>query len=155
MPAYYFDTSALVKRYIAVTGYVWIVGLCDPAVANELFIAQISEVEVVATFCRMMRERPRRLTIRSRDRTIDDFRDDLKHQYTITPITSTICARAADLCRSHPLRAYDAVQLACALAVCDAAVAAGAAPPTFVCADVTLAGAAAERLAADDPNAHP
>ena len=156
MAVYYFDTSALVKRYIAETGHAWIVGPCDPAVANELFIAQISEVEVVATFCRMVRERPRRLTIRSRDRTIDDFRDDLKHQYTITPVTSTICARAANLCRSHPLRAYDAVQLACALAVRDAGVAAGAALPPFVCADVTLAGVAAvEGLAADDPNAHP
>jgi uncharacterized protein len=156
MAAYYFDASALVKRYIAETGHTWIVGLCDPAAANELFIARISEVDVVATLCRMVRERPRRLTIRSRDKTIGDFRDDLQHQYTIAPITSAICTQAAYLYLSHPLRAYDAVQLACALSVRDTAVAAGVAAPVFVCADVTLSGvAAAKGLAADVPNAHP
>jgi uncharacterized protein len=76
--------------------------------------------------------------------------------YNIVPVDRDIFARASNLCRMHPLRAYDAVQLACALQVHDDALAIDATPPTFVCADVTLAGVAvSEGLASDDPNAHP
>jgi len=54
------------------------------------------------------------------------------------------------------LRAYDAVQLACALRVRDDAMAIGVMPPIFVCADdALLAVAAAEGLSVENPHAHP
>ena len=64
-------------------------------------------------------------------------------------------ARAATLCRTHLLRAYDAVQLACALTWRDDALATGQLAPIFVCADHALLGAAAlEGLAIENPNLH-
>lgn len=156
MASYFLDTSALIKRYIAEPGHAWVGALCDPAAGHEIHISQIAHVEVVATLCRMVRERPPRLRTRSRDNLIALFRAHLPNDYIITPVTEATFARAADLCLTHPLRAYDAVQLASALAVRDAALAVGVAPPTFVCADVILLGvAAAEGLATENPSAHP
>jgi len=64
--------------------------------------------------------------------------------------------RAEDLLTVHPLRTYDAVQLASALESNTRLVAAGLSPVIFVSADVRLLVAATtEGLMAEDPNAHP
>ena len=56
----------------------------------------------------------------------------------------------------HPLRAYDALQLAGALFLHDQRLADGLAAPVFICADQVLSQAAvAEGLSTDDPNLHP
>lgn len=52
MPAYYFDSSALVKRYVAETGTAWVTGLMDPAAGNLLYVARLTGVEVVSAFAR-------------------------------------------------------------------------------------------------------
>jgi predicted nucleic acid-binding protein len=58
--------------------------------------------------------------------------------------------------RTHPLRAYDAVQLVCALTFRDDELAAGRLAPFLVCADSQLlAVASAEGLAIENPAAHP
>lgn len=66
-----------------------------------------------------------------------------------------IFTRAVALCRAHPLRAYDAVQLACALTKRDDDRAQGFPALTFVCADASLLSvAAAEGFAVENPNAY-
>jgi predicted nucleic acid-binding protein len=63
--------------------------------------------------------------------------------------------QATALCRTHALRAYDAVQLASALVVNDDALAYGTGPILFVSADTALLAAAAiEGLLVDNPLAH-
>jgi hypothetical protein len=60
------------------------------------------------------------------------------------------------LAERHPLRGYDAVQLAAALAVHRPRAAALLPALTFVCADARLnAAATAEGLTVEDPNDHP
>jgi uncharacterized protein len=115
MPAYFLDTSAAVKRQIAEPGHIWVRALCAPDAGNIIVIAEIALVEVSATFSRMARETPRRISVARRDRLIADFEDRVRRQYEVVLVTRTIYTRAAILCRVHPLRAYDAVQLACAL----------------------------------------
>jgi hypothetical protein len=44
MAVYFFDSSALVKRYIAETGSGWVSGLTDPTAGNINFIAGITAV---------------------------------------------------------------------------------------------------------------
>ncbi len=62
--------------------------------------------------------------------------------------------RARDLLEHHPLRAYDAVQLAAGLIANDALLAAGLPSLTFLAADTRLLNAATvEGLGTDDPNA--
>ncbi len=154
MALYYLDSSAVVKRYVAEGGHTWIVALCDPAQGHDLHIAQAALVEVVATLCRKAREAA--LTTAERDQLIADFRRDTTTTYAVRPVTTAIYTRAGDLCRTHRLRAYDAVHLAAVLDLRDDAQAGGTPAPSFVCADTDLLGfAGAEGLSTDNPNAHP
>lgn len=157
MASYFLDSSALVKRYAAdEIGHQWVTGLCEPRTGHRITIAQPALVEVVAAICRMPRATPPRLDDAKRDLLIALFRHDAQHQYRLVLVSTDTFTRAADLCRVHPLRAYDAVQLACALIIRDETVAAGVPAPIFVCADdALLAVAMAEGLAVENPNAHP
>lgn len=155
MGAYFLDTSALAKRYMIESGHIWVRSLCHGRASNSIYVAQVAQVEVIAALCRAQRERPPRLSIARRDRLIASFRRHLR-QYNVVSLTPQVLTRAANLCRVHPLREYDAVQLASALQARDDALAIDVPPPTFVCADTVLLGvAAAEGLAAENPSAHP
>jgi predicted nucleic acid-binding protein len=104
----------------------------------------------------MAREAPPRLDVITRDRFIARFQQQVTRRYEVVDINRTILTRAAALCRIHPLRAYDAVQLACALTRRDDDMAAGQAPPIFVSADANLlAVARTEGFAVENPNDYP
>lgn len=156
MPTYFFDTSALVKRHIREPGHAWVNGLCNPSAGNSIVIAEAAIVEVAAALCRMVRERPRRLSPAARDRHITLFNRLVASEYVIIHTSRTILTHAATLCRTHPLRAYDAVQLASALARRHDDRASGQPVPAFVCADaILLSVAAAEGLAIENPHNYP
>ncbi len=156
MATYFLDTSALVKRHLTETGHNWVRALCDPLIGHTIVIAEVALVEVAATYSRMARETPRRLSPARRDRLIADFETYVSRQYVVVYVTRALLTRAGALCRVYPLRTYDAVQLASALTRRDDDLAAGLAPLTFVCADVTPLGvAASEGFAPQNPNAHP
>ena len=158
MTSYFLDTSALVKRYVDFEpGHAWIMSLFDPAAGNDILISEATLTETVATFCRMARENPPRVSVATRDALIALFRQhDASLDYSAIHVTRTIYIRAGDLCTARPLRAYDAIQLACALAARDDALSAHIDPPIFVCADAgLLAAAAAEGLAIENPANHP
>ena len=71
-------------------------------------------------------------------------------------ITRTIVTQAGVVLERHPLRAYDAVQLACALAVQRLLHQRGMPPPLFITADDALLGAArAEGFPVANPLQHP
>jgi uncharacterized protein len=42
MAAYFFDSSALVKRYVVESGTQWVRNLCDPTVSHSLYIVRIT-----------------------------------------------------------------------------------------------------------------
>jgi hypothetical protein len=44
----FFDSSALVKRYLTETGSAWVISLTDPAAGNSIILAEITRVEVAA-----------------------------------------------------------------------------------------------------------
>jgi hypothetical protein len=54
MPAYYFDSSGIAKRYATETGSGWV---CAIVAGNEntTLIAEIGTVEVAAAFAKMQR----------------------------------------------------------------------------------------------------
>lgn len=158
MTYYFLDTSALVKRYVAnEVGHSWVTSLFSPSAGHTVFIAEIALVETVAAFCRMARSAPPRVSAVDRDMLITLFRDrDARHDYFIVPVGRYIFTTAANLCRVHPLRAYDAIQLACALQARDDARVAGVAAPIFVTADNDLLAAAlAEGLTTGNPHDYP
>nr|VFK62744.1 MAG: PIN domain-containing protein [Candidatus Kentron sp. TUN]VFK71948.1 MAG: PIN domain-containing protein [Candidatus Kentron sp. TUN] len=80
-------------------------------------------------------------------RTIHIFKLDWEIQYKIVEIEKSDFEKASRLVQKHPLRAYDAIQLACALKVPSA---------TFLSADNRLIDIAqAEGLNVGNPNTHP
>ncbi len=156
MALYFLDSSAIVKRYFQEQGHEWIEALHNPAQGHALYIAQVALVEVVASICRKAREQ--NMPLNERDSTIDDFRRDVQQTYSVWLVDKALYVAAGDLCRSHRLRAYDAVQLACAKAVHEDALVAQ--PPeaempdfVFISADLGLLTIArAEGLSIENPN---
>lgn len=52
MVPYFFDTSALVKRYAKEVGTAWVFSLVRPAAGNRLYLVRITGVELVSALIR-------------------------------------------------------------------------------------------------------
>lgn len=152
MAAYFLDSSAIVKHYVpAEQGHNWVTALFDPVQGNNLHSSQAAFVEVVATICRKTREQ--HITIPERERIISTFRQDIKDICIVRIVTTDMYTVAGNLCRLHPLRAYDAVQLACILDLREETSSYQVSDPIYVCADNNLLTiAAVEGLSVDNPN---
>jgi hypothetical protein len=126
-----------------------------PRAGHIIAVAELALVETSASFARMAREAAPRLTLPRRNRVISDFERCFRQWYVVE-VNRALLMHASTLCQTHPLRAYDAVQLACALIFRDEELAAGRPAPVFVCADTQLLTiASAEGLGAENPNLHP
>lgn len=153
MPIYFFDSSAIVKRYVTEIGTAWVLNLTNPRSGNQLHISRITGVEVISAIAR--RTRNGSVSVADAAIAFADFRHDFTRAYRIADITSTIVSRAMQLAETYALRGYDAVQLAAALNVQSYLSSLKQSGLTIVSADVELnAAAAAEGLLIEDPNAH-
>ena len=154
MSLYFLDSSALAKRYVTETGSAWVRALTDSAARNPLIIARITWVEVCSALARRQREGS--LTPGEVTQATQTFRYDIDMQYQVAELDRTLAEVAGELVARHPLRAYDAVQLASALQVQSDLVRAEAPTLIFLSADDRLlAIAQAEGLLTDNPNHHP
>jgi predicted nucleic acid-binding protein len=153
MAAYFFDSSALVKRYMSESGSAWVIGITNPVVDNDIHIVRITGVEVVSAMTRIRRSG--RLPTVDAVVAISDFHHDFSADYRITEVTPALVRHAMTLAETHGLRGYDAVQLAATLAVNERRLALGLSAVTLVSADTDLNTAAtAEGLTVTDPNSH-
>lgn len=153
MSVYFFDSSALVKRYVEETGTDWVIDITNPERVNGIYIARITGAEVVSAITR--RGRSGDVSQVDMTRAIEDFRNDFAHQYRVLEITPALIGRAMSLTEIHALRGYDAVQLAAALEANDRCLVLAIPALTLISADRALNTAAtAEGLAVGDPNAH-
>lgn len=110
MAVYFVDSSALVKRYISETGSTWVLSLFDPALNNDILIAAITGVEIVAAITR--RARSGSISAANAMVACNQFRSDLQSEYQVVEITERIINSAMALAETQGLRGYDAVQLA-------------------------------------------
>ena len=153
MPAYFTDSSTLVKRYVRERGSAWVAGLFAPFPHDDVHIAAITSVEIVAAL--MRRSRSGTMTEQDAKAACAQFLADLPLDYQVVEVTDVIVAAAIDLAQRHKLRGYDAVQLAAATEINRLRLRAGATPLVFVSVDTELnAAAQAEGLTVEDPNAH-
>jgi predicted nucleic acid-binding protein len=151
---YFLDSSALVKRYVTETGSAWIRNLADPGARNPLIITRITWVEVLSALARRQREGS--LAPDDVTQAIETYRYDMNTQYQVSEMDPALAKAAGDLVIRHPLRAYDAVQLASALRAQSDLARIGTPALTFLTADDRLlAIAQAEGLRTDNPNHHP
>nr|VFJ63863.1 MAG: hypothetical protein BECKDK2373C_GA0170839_111210 [Candidatus Kentron sp. DK] len=151
--AYFLDTSALVKKYIVETGSPRIGALTKPNSGKQIFLARITWVETISAFSRLHREN--RIDPNLLDRTLQVFKADWETGYRIVEIEKPDFEKAGVLVQKHPLRAYDSIQLACALKIHAAFVQTARNTLTFLSADNRLISAArVEGLDVENPNHH-
>lgn len=154
MADYYADSSALVKRHVQEAGSTHMRALSDPAQGHTIITIQLSQVEVISALQRRVREGV--LLPADAAQLQADFTALCQAEYRLIGVLDSIITSACQLLTQHPLRAYDALQLAAALHAHAALIAADLAPLTFLSADTRLLqAAAAEGLTTEDPGAHP
>lgn len=153
MAIYFFDSSALTKRYVIEVGSIWVETITGDF-ANNIYVASITSVEIVAALAR--RVKGRTLSAAAADAANMALQTDFSAQYLVSDISSAIIKSAVNLAKLYALRGYDAVQLAVAVEVHRANLSFGLSPLIFVSADNELnAAAQAEGLAVEHPNHHP
>ena len=154
MPAYFFDSSAIVKRYVNEQGSAWVAATVDTTSHPHIYIAAITGVEVVATFARKLKGH--HISTLDAASAVSRFHHDFTNEYRTIGISDAVVTRSMALAEAHALRGYDAVQLGAALEVDGRRVVFGATTPlTLVTADgELLEAAAAEGLLTDNPNTH-
>ena len=156
MAVYYFDASAVVKYYVTEPGSAWVRQLIDARdpdtghVRHLILVGEVTRVEVAAGLAII--ERVGRMRRAQRWREYQRFTSHLIQRYAILPLTTDDFVTAAHLTQQHPLKAYDAVQLAVALRYGRVVV---GHPFTFISGDATLLTAArAEGLTTETPFDH-
>jgi len=152
--AYFLDTSALVKRYIAEIGSNWVKVITNPAVSNDLAISQITWVEVLSALSRRQREGS--LSADDFNSVFQYFSNDFDTQYRVIEVDQALIQSAGQLVIQYPLRAYDAVQLASALRVQSIFSQIPNMQLIFLSADNRLLNIAhSQGLVTDNPNNYP
>jgi len=154
MADYFFDSSALTKRYAKEIGSVWVENTTSLSSGNTIFIAEITQVEVTAAIARKMRGGHLNLT--NGNLAFAKLQHDINDEYLLVEVDSVILQDAVKLVKTYFLRGYDAVQLAIALKTNQENVSFGLPPIIFVSADNDLnAAALATGLAVENPNNYP
>ena len=157
MASYYFDTSAVIKLYVAEAGSEWIENIVNQRAGNDFVHAitfvKIGIVETAAALTR--RQRMGDITLAERDQLYASFMQDVERRYLTMAASDDLLLLAAELTQQYLLRGYDAVHVAGAISLNQQLVAAHLPALTFVSADAMLCDVARARgLKAENPNEH-
>jgi len=158
MAYYYFDASALVKYYIREPGSTWVRELAAARLSTSagrrhaIFIADICVAEAAAAFAIL--HRTGRIGRRLWGESFDRLMSDVGPRFALIGAQRDDFFAAAYLTQHHPLKAYDAIQLAVALRH-QRTLAGYNLVACFVSGDARLLDAArAEDLAVENPFDH-
>ena len=153
MPAYYFDTSALIKRYVQEQGRIWITGLTQSGAGNVIYTASLTGPEIVATFFR--KARGGQISRAEANRIANDFHIDWQQGYEVLDVSPAVISGAMQLAEKYFLRGADAIHLASALELHKRRANAQLPQVTFVSADIEqLQAAQAEGLPTENPDSY-
>lgn len=153
MSFYFLDTSALIKHYVNEVGSPWLEATVFQPTGNMLLLSRITVVEMRSALARRKRE----ASIGPQDHAdaLSALHEDCLTRYRFVELETPVVDLAGELLDRYVLRAYDAVQLASALAVNRLLTDANLASPIFVCADKgLLAAAEAAEMQVDNPHLH-
>lgn len=153
MSLYFLDTSAILKRYVEERGSDWVTRICAQ---NDIVVSALTYAEIASSVARRHREGSLGLT---RPTAVLDLYGDDTQAIWVIAVRSRVVRDAADLLLQSPaaitLRAFDALQLACARHAQSRAIRRGAGNLTFVSSDHRLLAAAEwAGLAVDNPEDH-
>lgn len=154
MDNYFFDSSALVKRFISETGSGWTFRIIRPSSQNFIIISRITVVEVTAAISR--RRKSGRISVIHANKAIARLNRDFLNRFIKVDISKLVIEEAREIAEKHYLRGYDAVQLASALQADKARKIKNLSALIFVSADNELNTAAqSEGLQIENPNNYP
>ncbi len=154
MPAYFFESSAFVKRFAPERGSKFVLGLLRPSASNRFYAARITEVEVCAALIR--RQKGKTLSADQAAKALRRLYRDFPRRFTHIAINEDVIIEALRLAETYGLRGYDAVQLSAALKANGERLGRGLLPLILVSADTELNNAAqAEGLTIENPNNYP
>lgn len=108
----FFDTPALVKRYIREAGTDAVPGWCEQA--TEIGLSGIAPPEIVSAFCRLRREE--RLTEAQYQRLKALLLADIEDM-AVCDLTPAVLAQAVDSLENSVLRGMDAIHIGSAVAL--------------------------------------
>jgi predicted nucleic acid-binding protein len=150
LSTFFFDTSALAKRYLSEIGSAWARNVLHPAAGHVVMLSDVTTVELPSLLARRVREGT--LAPANASALGSGFLLHVEKEYLMLPLDAQVLKQGRALVAKYPLRALDAIQLASAQV---ATVIAGE-PIAFVTSDRNLVAAAiAEGFVTDDPLAHP
>ena len=116
MAAIFLDTSALVRRYDrSEPGSSRVRAVCARPRGHTLLLARLATVEVASALARKVRDGT--ITPAEQARLWRLFLAHRRDQYQTVALTEDAYARAEQVLFRHPLRAFDALHLGCALVV--------------------------------------
>jgi predicted nucleic acid-binding protein len=113
MALYFFDSSALVKRYVHEQGSMWVRETTAGASGHLIHISLLSVAEIASALARRQREGSVNTT--ERDRLFGAFLVDCARSYILLRVEEDVIQRAVALMNRHPLRTADAIQVSTAM----------------------------------------
>jgi len=153
MATLFIDTSALVKLYVREDGTDAMLRLASREEGHAMVLLALAKVEFTAAVRR--RARNGDLSEEEADGLESRLERHIKSRFIIQPVTDLLIEKATLAARLHPLRAYDALQMAGCLVTKEVMEDANS-RTILVCADLQLRNAArAEGLRVLDPSGSP
>jgi len=154
MAVLFFDSSGLLKRYVAEKGTNWVISQLRPSAQNDVFVASMTGIEIVSAI--MRRVKGKSINQSTANKACRRFKNDFDNRFIVIDLTPHIVEEGILLARKYSLRGYDTAQLAVAINTKNRLVKGGVSDFTFVSADNDLNSAAqAEGLTVDNPNHYP
>jgi len=139
MAVFFFDTSALLKRYVQESGSSWVrEALAVPG--RRIYVARIARLECISALSRRLLGSPPQPAVFAIAR--GQVEQDWKRRWQVVELSLNLIGDAEQLAERHRLRAYDSLHLACAKHVFETAARVGAEPYSFVASDFELNEAA-------------
>jgi predicted nucleic acid-binding protein len=153
MDFYFFDSSAIVKNYIAENGSDWVKATLRASHTKVIYAISLSKVEVVSAIVR--RSKTGALSLQEAVDILREFRAAFSKEFRTIDIDNILIERALNAAENHGLRAYDSVQLSAAAKLSEELTSENAGQLIFVSADEQLnAIALKEGLEVVNPNDH-
>jgi uncharacterized protein len=154
MQFYFFDTSALIKYYAKETGSQWVKNLCDSSLKEDIYIAVITQVEVISAIAGKKKQNG--ITVQDAERAYNRFTIDLGKKYNIIEFNDGVVTSAVRFAWRYQLRGYDAVQLASVYELNTLCKKSSIPAARLISSDKDLNNAArTEGITVEDPNNYP
>jgi hypothetical protein len=153
MALFFFDSSALVKRYVQEQGSIWVREITANTSGHIIHISLLTVAEIASALARRQREGG--LSSTERDRLFRAFLMDCTNSFLLLWIEEDVIQGTIGLVTQYPLRTADAIQLSTAVLLSQTLQNAQFGPVILASADDRLLQAAsAQGLAVENPNLH-